>query len=383
MIRIIDGKPGDGKTQFTIQTLLKISKNENRPVYYYNIPELQIPEWIEIEVADQWFKLPDGAIIVIDEAQKIYPLRKAGSDKPPHVSALETHRHKGHDLYLITQDGTLLDIQCRKLCSQYFHLKRVPGTSKVTLTEYTEFTNHNDYHERKKAVSSSLWSHDKKIWKLYKSATVHTKRTPIPKKLLAVPVVFVVCGLLFYNVYARFTDEERNMTANQETPGETIFISQPEKTQAQIAIDEKLQYFEQYRPRIRDKPETAPVYDGLRTVTSYPRLQCIKSEKIGCSCYTQQATRINISEKRCNEFIVKGDTFDPAIPDNALTLANQLPEQSEPDYETVPGTNPWQDENPDNILVLSAEPWYNQKTPLKYATEDRGGLTIERVVNTN
>ena len=381
MITIIDGMPGAGKTQFALSHLLKKTEKEPRPVYYAGIPELKIEGWIELEQPADWIKVEDGAIILLDEAQKVYPLRKAGSDKPAHVSYLETHRHQGHDLYLITQDGTLLDIQCRKLCNQFFHLKRASGTSRVAVTEYAEFANHNDYHERQKAQSTSIWKHDKKIWSLYHSATIHTVQARIPKKLYLVPVLIVGVIALLYTVFSGFGEVEAN-TIPGDKKKTSLVLPGDEDNQVPDVIQAKINYFEQYRPRLRDKPETAPIYDGLRTVQSYPRLQCIHSEKHGCACYSQQATKIQVSQKRCLEFIKKGDTFDHSAPDNAYIIANQLPKEEEPDWKTIEGKNPYKESKEPGQLVLSAEPWYETRK-LKYARHDRGSMTIDKVVSTD
>lgn len=383
MIIIVDGMPGAGKTQFTISKILKQAKKEKRPVYYHNIPELKIDDWTEISNPETWDEIPDGAIIVLDEAQRVFKLRPAGSEKPQRTVALETHRHKGHDLYLITQDGTLLDIQCRKLCNSFYHLKRIAGTSRVSVTEYAEFVNHNDYHERKKAIGSTVYKQEKAIWKLYKSATIHTVQAKIPKKIYGLLALVLVAVSALYSAYARWTGDSPHVENYQSirsgtSPGHIPDIYKPQifETPQQQKVAEKLEYFERYRPRIRDKPETAPLYDGLRSVASYPRLQCIKSVNRGCKCYTQQATQIQISEYRCNVIVEKGAEFDEALVDLALIAANAEPKKE--DEEIIIDDVPLQEKTV-NIINGYKPP----KRKLKYSKHDRGSMVIEKVIKTN
>jgi len=386
MITIIDGNPGAGKTQFALQLLIKKSDKENRPVYYNGVPELNIDDWTEFDLGDQWHTLPDGAIILIDESQRIFPQRTAGSVKPDHVSALETHRHKGHDLFLVTQCGTLLDVQCRKLCGSYYHLKRAVGTGKVSITEYAEFARHNDYHERQKALGTRIWTHDKKIWKLYKSATIHTHKAKIPLKLFFLPLAFFAFSYAAYSAYDRWTGEsphlQQTKAAIDNPAGSKSEVTTGDLTPIQQRVIEKEQYFAQYVPRIKDQPDTAPVYDGLKTIQSYPRLQCLKSLNSGCSCYTQQATKVYISREACEKIINTGRTFDPSQPDNAMIVANMLKEDETPEwvnpevgriYETA--------EKKPQINIISHKARETAKPQFKYKTQSEP-MKIEKVVRT-
>ena len=54
-----------------------------------------------------WFELPRNSIIIIDECQQTFPVRPVGAKVPLHCSEFETHRHKGWDIHLVTQDAKL------------------------------------------------------------------------------------------------------------------------------------------------------------------------------------------------------------------------------------------------------------------------------------
>lgn len=68
---------------------------------------------------------------------------------------------------------------------------------------------------------------------------------------------------------------------------------------------------EDYRPRIANLQETAPIYDSLRQVADFPRRVACVASADSCNCYSQQATILpNISTAECRA-IVKQRPFDP------------------------------------------------------------------------
>lgn len=73
------------------------------------------------------------SIIVIDEVQKVMPPRPSGSKPPQLVSELETHRHRGFDLFFMTQDPSLVDNHLKKLAGEHIHLVRQWGRQKADL----------------------------------------------------------------------------------------------------------------------------------------------------------------------------------------------------------------------------------------------------------
>jgi hypothetical protein len=71
------------------------------------------------------------------------------------------------------------------------------------------------------------------------------------------------------------------------------------------------QYQAKYIPRITDLPHTAPVFDKLTQVKTFPRPQCLYRWRNNvCKCYTQQATPLDVSHDMCMH-IVKNGWFNP------------------------------------------------------------------------
>lgn len=77
MITLLTGVPGTGKTSFAVNYLSKAHENElsGRPIYT-NITGLKLEHHpVDADWLRDWHKnAPQGAYIVIDECQDIFPL---------------------------------------------------------------------------------------------------------------------------------------------------------------------------------------------------------------------------------------------------------------------------------------------------------------------
>lgn len=251
-IVLITGVPGTGKTAYVVSELEKIAAT-GRKIFVDNIPDLKVEHyragnvldwhkgsWLHIDnykrtspaVAlagdsdgdsgnENWLPHPDvvkdkdgslrllvhgaqppligsvpyeshkGALLVIDEAQRHFRPRPAGSVVPDHVAALEVHRHQGLDIWLITQRAGLVDANVRALCGKHIALRQTPlGRYKY---EWPEVGDIESKSSRDNAARSryKLPSH---VFGLYKSAEAHVKHKialPMAAKILmiALPAV--------------------------------------------------------------------------------------------------------------------------------------------------------------------------------------------------
>lgn len=135
MIVLITGAPGSGKTLYAVSRLLQESF-KGRVAYVNNVRDLILPHEVLSGEGDppppdsdvfHWFdgRVPNGAVVVIDEAQRVFRPRSATSAVPQHVARLETHRHQGLDFVIITQHPQLIDVNVRRLVGR--HLDVRPG----------------------------------------------------------------------------------------------------------------------------------------------------------------------------------------------------------------------------------------------------------------
>lgn len=180
-----------------MQLLTEIAKQ--RAIYVDGIPELKLPH---VELADprKWPELvEDGAAVVIDEVQRVWRPRGSAAAVPPDVAALETHRHRGLDFFLVTQHPNLLDSNVRRLVGRHVHLRDV-GILGRWWYEWPEATNPEQFRQ---APVKKRFTLPRKVFGLYKSASLHIKPIrSVPRALIVAVLASAACLGLVYRAGA-------------------------------------------------------------------------------------------------------------------------------------------------------------------------------------
>lgn len=332
MLFLFTGTPGASKTLNAIKfvneddtfAIFKDGKKTDarRPVYYFNMREVQLP-WTELslEEAMKWYDLPEGSVIIFDEAYDVFPQRLRG-EAPEQVKKLAVHRHKGFDIIIICQKVSgQVDSFVRGLINRHYHMERRFGTNMVTRYEWQKCCeNVNDYHSKKDALTKSIRI-DPKYFGTYHSAEVHTVKSNVPwRKLAVIPLtLFFVVGAIWFGV--------NTFMGGSSDEGETVasgvggMLSGSPASAFNSKFDEKLdfgEYVAQYTPRIDGLPHTAPAYDEVTKPKTYPRLACIvwrpDTKYESCKCLTQQGTTVKVPASTCKNMANNG-MFDPARED--------------------------------------------------------------------
>lgn len=321
MITVITGTPGAGKTALAVSMLLE--EQGKRPLFVSGIPDLKIDhqptppveEWTREEptpedetVKRPIFNFPANSIIVIDEAQNVYRPRGVGSKVPPHVAAFETHRHTGVDFWLITQHPGLLDANIRKLVGRHVHIRNTPLGR--YLYEWPECGDPETKSSRD-ISASRRYKLPKKVYGLYKSASLHVKqkhRVPFAFYILAAAVLFV--GFLGYRTYSRIQDVAGGNPFGKDGPQALSANGQHGTPAVPGQPAAPVDPFAQYKPTVPDLAFTAPRYQGItQPVTAPIPAACVSTAK-DCRCYTQQATRLNLSADLCRQIVANGFFVD-------------------------------------------------------------------------
>lgn len=305
MITVITGTPGAGKTLYAISKLIRplIGTTVNRKLpdgavnedgsdveclprtVYTNINGLLIDHELVQADTDQglhnwhnWAK--PGSVIVIDEFQRIWPPRPNGAKVPDDIAALDTHRHKGVDFILITQNLMNVDRHIHGLTGRHLHVRRMAN---LPLTIVYEWDHASRTLMFSKSISKSPWKYDKSVFKLYKSAEVHTK---VPRKIppLAFIILLAVCAAAYQipNAWSRITGK-----ADQ-----VVVAKQPQKTTVVAAAPQKP----------ASGPETAlPASAAPASAPEQPEVAGCAAAKGVCRCYTATAKRVTMSTQYCEE----------------------------------------------------------------------------------
>lgn len=204
MIDLYTGLPGHGKTLLAVTALAKLLKQwetpkgaaDKRELWVWGIKDLNIPHKV-IEVwpdtgkrgdpipldargrplctlAMDWGDIPDGSLVIIDESQYLFPVRGPSHKALPHVSYLNTHRHAGLDIWLITQHPKLIDNASRRLIDKHTHIRRIFSFPRAVTYEWAYC---DDGLTGLKKATMGQFNYPKSTYALYKSAEIHTKNT--------------------------------------------------------------------------------------------------------------------------------------------------------------------------------------------------------------
>lgn len=363
-LTLITGLPGNGKTLNSIKELDAQAVKEDRVVYFHNIrglkPETLKAQWYEFDNALEWFKLPENSLILVDEAQGFFPVRDPRKEVPEHCSQIETIRHGGRELWLVTQDANFLDVHVRRLCNRHVHFKRIFKSSKVLRHEWEQVTDTTKAASYKAAMTTPI-KLDRKFFGSYESTAQGAKHFLKFKPPLALYVLIPVLaftgyyGFEVYDMYQRAVEPAKPAEApvrQQEKGADKSMIGQVADaiTPAGKGKQTVEQYLHDRAPRIASVPSSAPVYDDLTKPVSFPRTYCLSSrdegflerqgvrkrmkiglvdgKRTGCGCYTQQGTTVATTFEYCMNAVNEG-IFDPTIPDRgSRSMAMSLPGQS-------------------------------------------------------
>ncbi len=311
MFVLVTGLPGSSKTSHVIDRYMAVT---DRPIYYHGIPLTQKGReqlgWHQLDrdqVTNWPEEIPPGSILIVDEAQRIFPTRAPSKPVPPALSALETHRHEGIDITFITQDPGLIDSHARKLVNEHYHYSRPFGAPFVF-----------EYHSGSGVVSVGSKSElsacvktkrglPKRVYDLYKSAEVHTHKFRPPKILFIVPLLLLFTLFMGYRFITGFSDMGENDAKADpvytSSYRDRFDVDSSSKNSQKKATQETWAYL--LTPEIPGIPYTAPLYrEAAMRVREVPIVAGCVIFQDECRCYTQQGTRIyDVHPGTCRAYV--------------------------------------------------------------------------------
>lgn len=267
MMRLITGTPGAGKTLFAVSEIVKAVK-EGRTVYT-NIEGMDL-EGVFPLTENDWREYPDGSLIVHDEAHQIFRATgRPGLSSDPIINDMDMHRHRGFDLWFISQFPTKVHHEIRSMCDEHYHLLRQFGAKQATLYKWPEAVDAKDQHQRSVA-DKSLFRYPKDCFQHYKSASVHTAKLRVPAKLkFLLTVIAIIFSFVGYRVYAS------NGFASMQAP-ETV-------DQSSFVVGSG---------GAAERPADAT------SLNEFVIGGCVSSAR-GCQCYTKELDPIPLQDFEC------------------------------------------------------------------------------------
>lgn len=342
-IILVTGLPGHGKTLYTLHRWKTESERDGRPVFHASgtseggIPGLKLA-W-QVWDPRKWFELPANALMIVDEAQRVFPIRPRSGEVPEHVEQLETHRHLGLDLVLVTQDPMLLDPHVRRLVDRHFHVVRKFGTSWATVHEFPTGCRDNVSKSRKDAIRHE-WKFPSEVFEWYQSAEVHTVKRRIPARVwLLGGLPFLFLGAAGYAAWHLVgPGSPLQGVPLGAAPGATSSVPagdalEPGSPARGRAVGGVRDWLSERTPRVAGLEHTAPIYDKVTepVVAPYPAA-CVSMRK-RCSCYSQQGTVLAMAVELCEQIVQRGyfvawrqpDALPPAAPASAAAEVASMP----------------------------------------------------------
>lgn len=331
MITMITGIPGMGKTSLLVTMLLEYEKAAERPLFVMGIPDLKIEhvvappvtEWTEYRASPEdpslelaYFTFPPNSILIIDEAQRVYRPRASSTKVPPYVAALETHRHTGLDIILLTQKPKLVDMNVRELVGRHIHIRS--GLLGRYLYEWPHIADGESRIDRSDAAKRKF-SPPKAAFTKYKSAEAHTKQK------FRVNQLFIYAGLalaaLFYQgsqafgILNKYTNPEAEKIVETEDGGmpprsgaEALPPSLRDAPYMPATTSERI--IEAMTPTDDHNPLSAPLYAAVLPPVVAPEVVGCIASKSRCTCFSQQSTPVWLPDEQCRQRAA-GLYYDP------------------------------------------------------------------------
>lgn len=220
MIYLVTGTPGSGKTLFVVRRIMRGDLPADRPIVH-NVADFdprRFPRtwrnrflrrqelrarirahraaWSHVrpgppDLAERWSEFEDGTTFVLDEVQRDWGAQHTTANAPDFIKRLDTHRHRGFDFWLITQDQSLISPVVRRFVGRHFDLVRPMG-AKYSRAMSWEGCNPAPPRPLGADVAEvERIRFDKRLFRLYRSATIHSQTFRVPRKLVVMLAVML------------------------------------------------------------------------------------------------------------------------------------------------------------------------------------------------
>ena len=346
-IRLITGGIGTGKSLWTVEQLFK--EHEKTPERQIYTDITGIKHTGILKAPDDWREIPNNSLIVYDEVQYRDLFSRHNSKRDKQILDLTTIRKRGIELWLITQRARFLNADVLGLVNEHVHLERVgQKVSNVYIWQEAEL----NITKTKKlfAFDKYRWAYPEHIFGFYESIqpdAKHNKRSYLNKAVVGVIVTLIfalIAGIIFvYNaskkgISVNGVDNKKPQYSAQQ-PKNTQTMQPPVAQQ----VDQKdLNYLCRKAENV-SKPECVQWFDNLSksggSITGEQNAQIVHYDAakpydvsqvsynyqvrdlpqfVGCVHfngryygYTQQGTRLAISQSDCKKYMNGDRPFNP------------------------------------------------------------------------
>lgn len=319
-ITLFTGLPGAGKTAQLVAEIIRLREAEpGRPIFAFGINGLRedLAAAITEEQLHNWWDLPPGSIICIDECQEdgsnpdqpvsLFP--KDRGTPAPWVQRLAKVRHHGMSFLLTTQDPANMSAYVRRLVGRHIHTVNKFQSGMLQRFEWEKCMDDTDSRANRKRAVESMGKLPTQVFDAYKSSQIHTMKRRIPKKVyfFVVLVVVAICAVVAVPFVLKRAQQKNEAMIAGGSPGQQADrLSSAELANRTLRVGD---YSKWITPRVAGIPWTAPAFDSL-SVKAQPALYCIAVDDGRCSCVTEQGTRYDVPKPTCRA-VAAGGIYNP------------------------------------------------------------------------
>jgi len=329
---MITGGQGTGKTTLVMSIVLEyLKQQEGARFYHHGLDGAKIGE--QFDDPTQWYTLPEGSIIYIDECDKNgfhnETTIKNAENLPQHLREITELRHRGHYLILSTVHVDDIHHFVRKKCMGWADLFRPFGLKYAICSVYPGWKSASRLgkSERKEWENSRLklyFVHDKKVQKQFKSSSLHTvsysaKNFPLFKLLGVLGSILLVIILVVVS-FRSITSVGNPNTATQEAPKEpppaappsvTATMPTPQtpsrhstdlSTRQRVSLVYELSPQERMIYSVPDFMDNAH-YQLYTHVEGYTCGRAVMGGQEWCRCYAPNGQRLQVHKAVCLEHV--------------------------------------------------------------------------------
>ncbi|MFU8925341.1 zonular occludens toxin domain-containing protein [Acinetobacter puyangensis] len=376
---IIQAPPRTGKSLYMMYLIDQISKREPHRMIVTNMIGMSYPGVISVTSTQykpiDWRDFPNGTVFILDEAhehpalsaddllkdlqidESEYDKRIEQINRDTSTNAIEKkektasinrerklalvkkkeeildigrsltlHGHFGFDIYLITQDISLLNNAAKKATGRHLILRRLFGWNMILIYTYNEPQTSFTSSTRGNAISIRPWFYRPSLYKYYISSEVHNVKKTAPMgivfALLLLVALFSVGYYKIMNAGFFTKNKEKEAAVPTKADDQGFDLTKPENKDGTIPVqgfgglDERTQEQRQadyekllqqnHTQLVKYNPNNPYDFDQSQlnyTVTELPQFAgCVQYDG-KYYAYTQQATRLNVSQADCKKYM--------------------------------------------------------------------------------
>ncbi|MCY6411053.1 zonular occludens toxin domain-containing protein [Acinetobacter sp. VNH17] len=332
-LRLITGGIGSGKSLWTVDQLFKLKDEQPDRVIYTDITGIQHTGIISVPEDFDWRDAVHNSLVVFDEVQYKELFSRHNSKRDKQILDLTTIRKRGIELWVITQRARFLNPDVLGLVNEHVHLEK-KASEAAKVYHFLEAETAITAKKKLFAFKKYVFQYPKHLYGFYESIkpdAVHHKRSWVHQGIVLVIITMIIGLIAAFFTVRNATNQgisvpgmksEKSTDSVDKTKLATKSDGSPEsKTTEQQNQQQNQVQIVKYNP---NQPYAVDYSQFDYQVFDKPVISGCIIYANECTCFTQQATKLDMSQKDCRRYM-SGDR-----PFNAFRQPQQQQYQQPP-----------------------------------------------------